>query len=115
MAAEAYIGPGPGFALLSSFLVLFTTIALAAVSILLWPFRALVRALRMGKRPKPWIKRLIVVGFDGQEPKLTERFMKEGKLPHFKKLAEMGVTLEDLPSGKTIWHEKQQSMEAEEA
>jgi predicted AlkP superfamily phosphohydrolase/phosphomutase len=90
VAAEAYIGPGPGFALLSSFLVLFTTIALAAVSILLWPFRALVRALRMGKRPKPWIKRLIVVGFDGQEPKLTERFMKEGKLPHFKKLAEMG-------------------------
>ena len=28
-------------------------------------------------------------------------------------LSHMGVSLEDLPSGKTIWHEKQQSMEAE--
>jgi predicted AlkP superfamily phosphohydrolase/phosphomutase len=44
----------------------------------------------MGKRPKPLIKRLIVVGFDGQEPKLTDRFMKEGKLPNYKRLAEMG-------------------------
>ena len=90
VTAEAYIGPGPGFALLSSFLVLFTTIALAIVSVLLWPIRALLRLVRMGKRPTPWIKRLIVVGFDGQEPKLTERYLKEGKLPNFKRLAEMG-------------------------
>ena len=32
-----------------------------------------------------------------------------------KKLAKMGITLEDLPSGKTIWYEEQQSMEAEDA
>ncbi|KKL58289.1 hypothetical protein LCGC14_2226840, partial [marine sediment metagenome] len=30
------------------------------------------------------------------------------------KLSELGVSLEDV-HGKTIWHEKQQSMEAEEA
>ena len=47
VTAEAYIGPGPGFALLSSFLVLFTTIALAIVSVLLWPIRALLRLVRM--------------------------------------------------------------------
>ncbi len=40
-AAQAYIGPGPGFALLSSFLVVFTTIILAMLSLLIWPFRTL--------------------------------------------------------------------------
>ena len=41
-------------------------------------------------RLKPSIKRLIVVGLDGQEPTLTDRYMKAGKLPNFSKLAEMG-------------------------
>ena len=43
--AEAYIGPGAGFALLSSFLVLFTTILIVLASLLIWPFRVLWRAL----------------------------------------------------------------------
>ena len=72
--AEAYIGPGAGFALLSSFLVVFTTIILAFVSLLIWPFRLAIRASAAGGR-QPLIKRLIVVGFDGQDPKLTDRFM----------------------------------------
>ena len=76
--AEAYIGPGAGFALLSSFLVLFTTIILAAFSLLILPFRFLLRLIMRKSRPKPWIERLIVVGFDGQDPKITERLMKEG-------------------------------------
>ncbi len=88
--AQAYIGPGAGFALLSSFLVLFTTIILAFVALLAWPFRLLIRILRRQRRAKPHVKRLIIVGFDGQDPKLTERFMKEGKLPNFKKLAKQG-------------------------
>ena len=50
--AEAYIGPGAGFALLSSFLVLFTTIVIAILSILFWPFRVLWRLAR-GKRFSP--------------------------------------------------------------
>ena len=33
--AEAYIGPGAGFALLSSFLVVFTTILIAVASLLI--------------------------------------------------------------------------------
>ncbi|MGH2628858.1 MAG: alkaline phosphatase family protein, partial [Anaerolineales bacterium] len=88
--ADAYVGPGAGFALLSSFLVVFTTIVIALLSLLIWPFRMLWRALRRKPRSRPWVKRLIVVGFDGQDPGLTERFMKQGKLPHFKKLAEAG-------------------------
>ena len=48
--ADAYIGPGAGFALLSSFLVLFTTIVIAILSILFWPFRLLWRLARGKKR-----------------------------------------------------------------
>jgi predicted AlkP superfamily phosphohydrolase/phosphomutase len=86
----AYIGPGAGVALLSSFLVILTTMVLVLFSLLVLPFRLLWRALRRKKRLKPWVKRLIIVGLDGQDPQLTERFMKEGKLPNFSKLAAMG-------------------------
>jgi predicted AlkP superfamily phosphohydrolase/phosphomutase len=86
----AYIGPGAGVALLSSFLVMLTTMVVVVFSLLLMPFRLLWRMLRRKKRLKPWVKRLIVVGLDGQDPQITERFMKEGKLPNFSKLAEMG-------------------------
>src|SRR5687768_8899636 len=86
----AYIGPGAGVALLSSFLVILTTMVLVLFSLLLLPFRLVWRALRRKTRGKPWVKRLIIVGVDGQDPQLTERFMKEGKLPNFSKLAETG-------------------------
>jgi predicted AlkP superfamily phosphohydrolase/phosphomutase len=86
----AYIGPGAGVALLSSFLVILTTMVLVLVSLLVLPFRLLWRAVRRRKRLTPWVKRVIIVGLDGQDPQLTERFMKEGKLPNFSKLAAMG-------------------------
>jgi predicted AlkP superfamily phosphohydrolase/phosphomutase len=88
--AQAYIGPGAGFALISSFGVIFVTAALAGVFLLIWPFRKLIRMLRRRPRGKQWIRRLIVVGLDGQDPRLTDRFLAEGKLPNFKKLAETG-------------------------
>ncbi|HET9265134.1 MAG TPA: alkaline phosphatase family protein [Vicinamibacterales bacterium] len=89
--AEAYIGPGAGFALLSSFLVLFTTILIAILSLLVWPFRVLWRAMLGKKAPVAQINRLIIVGLDGQDPKLTDSYMKEGLLPNFKKLAKAGA------------------------
>jgi predicted AlkP superfamily phosphohydrolase/phosphomutase len=88
--ADAYIGPGAGFAVLGSFLVIFTTILIAIASILIWPFRALWRVARGQRPPRASIKRLIFVGLDGQDPTLTDRFMKEGLLPNFSKLAKMG-------------------------
>ncbi|RMG46477.1 MAG: nucleotide pyrophosphatase [Acidobacteria bacterium] len=88
--AAAYIGPGAGFALLSSFLVVFTTILLVIVTLLVWPFRALYRLIRRRPRARSRIRRLIVVGLDGQDPRLTDRFMADGKLPNFKRLAEQG-------------------------
>src|SRR5437762_4228830 len=91
LPADAYIGPGAGFAVLSSFLVVFTTIVIAIASILIWPFRALWRLATGQKPPRASIKRLIVVGLDGQDPKLTDRFMTEGILPNFARLAKTGA------------------------
>ena len=88
--AEAYIGPGAGFALLSSFLVVFTTILIAVASLLIWPLRMAWRFFRRKTQAKPLVKRLIIVGFDGQDPKLTEKFMKQGLLPNMEKLAKAG-------------------------
>src|SRR5262245_33749482 len=76
--ASAYIGPGAGFALMSSAFVLVTTFLVVIATILAWPFRAVWRLITQPKRPRASIKRLIVVGLDGQDPKLTDRFMKEG-------------------------------------
>ena len=75
---------------MSSFLVVFTTLILAFLSLLTWPFRMLWRVIRRRQSGRPWIKRLIVVGFDGQEPKITERLMAEGQLPNLQKLADQG-------------------------
>ena len=66
--AYAYIGPGAGFAFLSSFLVLFTTITVAVTSVLVWPLRALWHLVRRRKLPRALVRRLVVVGFDGQDP-----------------------------------------------
>jgi hypothetical protein len=85
--AEAYVGPGAGFALLSSFLVLFATTVVAVLSLLFWPFRMLWRRLRGGQAPRASIRRLVIVGLDGQDPGLTDRFMEQGLLPNFTKLA----------------------------
>ncbi len=88
--AHAYLGPGAGFALVSSFLVMLTTIVIALLSLLAYPFRMLWRLLLRKRISKPWIRRLIVVGFDGQDPKLTDRYMQMGKLPNFERLAQSG-------------------------
>ncbi len=88
--AEAYIGPGAGVALVGSFLVVLTTLVVAALSVLAWPFRTLWRLLRRRPRGPALCRRLIVLGFDGQDPRLTDRFMAQGMLPNFQRLREMG-------------------------
>jgi predicted AlkP superfamily phosphohydrolase/phosphomutase len=88
----AYIGPGAGFAFLSSFLVLFLTFILALFSFLSWPFRFLWKAFR-GQRAykKSPVDRLVVLGLDGMEPTLAEKFMAEGKLPNLARLKKEGT------------------------
>ena len=90
--ALAYIGPGAGFAFLSSFLVLFLTFFLAIFSLLSWPFRLLWRVIKGQKAfKKSLIDKLIIIGLDGLEPSLVEKFMSEGKLPNFSQLKEKGA------------------------
>lgn len=88
--AEAYIGPGAGFAVMSSFLVIFVTMLVVAASVLAWPFRALWRLVRRSGPPRAAIRRFIVIGFDGQDPVLTDQYLKEGLLPNFARLKAQG-------------------------
>jgi predicted AlkP superfamily phosphohydrolase/phosphomutase len=89
--AQAYVGPGAGFAVVGSLGVVLIAFFLALGSLITWPFRAIRRAVRGRKyRGKASIRRAIVLGLDGLDPVLAARFMSEGKLPHFKKLAETG-------------------------
>ncbi len=89
--AHAYVGPGAGFAVVGSLAVVFITFFLALGSLISWPFRALRRAIRSRHLRGPAeIKRAIVLGLDGLDPTLAKRFMDEGLLPNFKKLADEG-------------------------
>jgi predicted AlkP superfamily phosphohydrolase/phosphomutase len=87
----AYIGPGAGFAFLSSFLVLFVTFFLAVFSFLSWPFRFLWRAFRGRKAYKASrVNKIVILGLDGMEPTLADKYMAEGKLPNLAKLRKDG-------------------------
>ncbi|MFH1944389.1 MAG: alkaline phosphatase family protein [Acidobacteriota bacterium] len=89
---HAYIGPGAGFAFLSSFMVLFVTFFLAVFSFLAWPFRFLWKIIRGQKAyKKSLVNRIVIVGFDGMEPTLVEKYMARGKLPNFSRLKEEGA------------------------
>jgi len=89
--AHAYIGPGAGFAVLGSFLVLLVTLLLAGFTLATWPVRYVVRLVR-GRRAyaRSKVNRLVIVGLDGLDPRLVERMMDEGELPNFARLKRMG-------------------------
>jgi predicted AlkP superfamily phosphohydrolase/phosphomutase len=90
--AAAYIGPGAGFAFAGSALALLATFFVAFGAILSWPVRLIWRTIVTGnpyKRAR--VKRVVVLGLDGMDPGLATRFMQEGKLPHFQRLADKGV------------------------
>ncbi len=90
--AHAYIGPGAGFALGGSMLVLLVTFALAFAIIATWPIRLVVRLIKVGNPYKNALaKRVVILGLDGLDPGLTTKFIREGRLPNFQKLAERGV------------------------
>ena len=87
----AYVGPGAGFAFLGSFLTIAIAILLSGVSLLIWPFRAAWRMLTgLRGRRQARVEKVIFLGLDGLDPRLTERFMAEGKLPNLARLSEQG-------------------------
>jgi hypothetical protein len=87
----AYIGPGAGFAFLGSFLSLLSGIVLSAASLLALPFRMLWRLARRRQGfKKAQVRRVIFLGLDGLDPRLTDKYLAEGKLPHLAKLRDQG-------------------------
>ncbi len=90
--AQAYIGPGAGFAVLGSFLLVLTSMLTALFILLSWPVRSLWRRIRRGRvSRKSGIDRLVIIGLDGLDPDLCTQLMAEGKLPHLAGLRERGT------------------------
>src|SRR3984957_1897070 len=88
----AYIGPGAGFAFLGSFLSLIASFFLTAAALLLWPFRAARAAIRRKRTQRhAQVNKIIFLGLDGLDPRLTERYMAEGKLPNLAGMAAEGT------------------------
>jgi predicted AlkP superfamily phosphohydrolase/phosphomutase len=87
----AYIGPGAGFAFLGSFLALIGGFLLSAGSLLMWPLRMSWRFLRRRRGFRgAHVKRIIFLGLDGLDPRLTERYIEQGLLPNFERLRREG-------------------------
>ena len=89
--AQAYIGPGAGFALVGSVLAILLALVGGVATLLVWPFRFALRALR---RPRAWRRaradRTVILGLDGLDPELAERWMAAGHLPNLAGLARTG-------------------------
>ena len=90
-AAQAYIGPGAGFGILTSFVVFVNAVAVSLLSFLFWPLMVIVRAVKKSRRPgKAECSRVVILGLDGLSPYLVEKYWKNGDLPHLKELASSG-------------------------
>ncbi len=87
----AYVGPGAGFAVAGSFFVMFIAILSAFLVLLTWPARYLIKTIRYRKvAARSRIKKTVVLGLDGLDYSLINKFMDEGKLPNFTKLKDSG-------------------------
>jgi predicted AlkP superfamily phosphohydrolase/phosphomutase len=90
--AHAYAGPGAGFAVLSSFWAIFVAFLYSFYALATWPFRQLFRFIRRRNAyGKAKFKRAVILGFDGMDPDLADRFMNEGRLPNLSKLRARGT------------------------
>lgn len=89
--AHAYIGPGAGFAFLSSLIALLISFVLAFFSLLTLPIRIVIRIFKRKKyKKRSLIPRVVIVGYDGLDPDLCDKYMSQGKMPNFTKLKEKG-------------------------
>lgn len=91
MPATAYVGPGAGFGIVTSFLVFLNAIFVSLLSVLIWPVTIVVRFLKRRRRQyKRTAKRVVILGLDGFSPVIAERMMTDGELPNLKKLSDEG-------------------------
>lgn len=91
LPVSAYIGPGAGFAFISSFFILIIAFFLACITVLTWPVRAVfIYAKRRKSIKNSRVRRIIVIGFDGLDPELCREFMDKGQLPNLERLGREG-------------------------
>jgi predicted AlkP superfamily phosphohydrolase/phosphomutase len=91
-AAHAYVGPGAGFALISSFVTIAVAFTAALFAFLAFPVRAAIRASRRRRSLKfARVKKTIVLGLDGLEPEICEAMMERGELPNLARLRDTGT------------------------
>jgi predicted AlkP superfamily phosphohydrolase/phosphomutase len=90
--ASAYVGPGAGFAVLSSFLTLLLAFLYSLLAVITWPVRQIWRLFRRRRAYRAArVKRVVIVGFDGMDPELAARWMSAGKLPNLAALRSAGT------------------------
>ena len=90
--AHAYIGPGAGFAVLGSFLVVAVAAALGFLVLVTWPARFLVRARRRRRAyAESRVDRVVILGFDGMDPEIAQQMMAAGRLPNLASLRDTGT------------------------
>jgi predicted AlkP superfamily phosphohydrolase/phosphomutase len=92
VSAHAYVGPGAGIAVATTVLAFLVSVVAVLLGLLLWPIRFVIRRFTRKRPPrKPRIRRAVLIGLDGLDPELVQRFMSEGRLPNMKRLAEAGM------------------------
>src|SRR5262245_24440731 len=69
---------------------------------------AAAAACRSSRPPEKFRQKLVILGFDGLDPRLVQRWMDAGRLPNFKKLAARGGGVHPLetthsPKSPTAW------------
>jgi predicted AlkP superfamily phosphohydrolase/phosphomutase len=89
----AYVGPGAGIAIGLSVLTVVMLVVGALLVLIATPVSvAVVCARKLGgarRRGRRW-RRVVVLGLDGLDPRLLERLMKDGRMPHAASLAQRG-------------------------
>ncbi len=90
--ASAYIGPGAGFGIVTSFLVFLNAIFVSLLSALLWPVNMVRRIIRRSRRElRASCGRVVILGLDGFSPEIAEELMEQELLSNLGHLSKSGT------------------------
>ena len=90
-SVTAYVGPGAGFGIVTSFLVFLNAIFVSLLSALIWPVSIVIRMVRRRRREfAGTAKKVVILGLDGFSPVVAENLMAKGELPNLEKLRKEG-------------------------
>ncbi len=86
------MGPGAGFGIVTSFLVILNAVFASLLSALLWPVSLIIRFIKRRRRQcKQLARRVVVLGLDGFSPHIAGQMMDSGQLPNLSSLRERGT------------------------